>query len=289
MESNMTNEEIAAHLEEVADRLDMDPTANRYRVAAYREGASVVRRLDMPVAAMLREGGRKALEELPGIGEGLAASIEELAKTGELVLLERLREQAHPEQAFETLPGVGSVLAARIHAQLNAETLPELEEAANRGRLREVEGIGPKLERHILEALETRLRRRRTRVPEAEPSIEELLSVDREYREKAQKGGLPHIAPRRFNPRGEAWLPILQTRRGTRRYTALFSNTALAHKLGKTDDWVVLYYTLPRERERQGTVVTGHRGALKGRRIVRGREQECLRYYEETEVAPSRG
>jgi hypothetical protein len=56
--------------------------------------------------------------------------------------------------------------------------------------------------------------------------LTELLDVDREYREKAAAGTLRLIAPRRFNPTGEAWLPVLHTRRGQRRYTALFSNTA---------------------------------------------------------------
>ncbi len=55
---------------------------------------------------------------------------------------------------------------------------------------------------------------------------------------------------------------------------ALFSNTARAHELGRTGDWVVLFY------ERNGdsgqcTVVTETRGPLAGRRVVRGRESEC--------------
>jgi hypothetical protein len=39
------------------------------------------------------------------------------------------------------------------------------------------------------------------------PSVGELLDVDREYRDKAAVGQLPRIAPRRFNPSGESWLP----------------------------------------------------------------------------------
>jgi hypothetical protein len=81
------------------------------------------------------------------------------------------------------------------------------------------------------------------------------------------------IAPRRFNPAGVAWLPILHTTRGRRHYTALFSNTALAHRLARTNDWVVIYWDDGRG-ERQCTVVSGERGSSKGRRIVRGREAE---------------
>jgi len=111
------------------------------------------------------------------------------------------------------------------------------------------------------------------------PGVDEILDVDRQYRDEAQRGMLPMIAPRRFNPDHEAWLPVLHTRRGDRDYTALYSNTARAHELGRTHDWVVLYFDGHRGTERQCTVVTAVRGRLRGRRVVRGREEECQRYY----------
>ena len=104
----------------------------------------------------------------------------------------------------------------------------------------------------------------------------ELLDVDREYRSRAAE--LPRIAPRRLNPERKAWLPILHTDRGRRHYTALFSNTPLAHEIGRTGDWVGLYVdgTGP---ERQYTVVTETRGPLSGERVVRGRESACRECY----------
>ena len=98
------------------------------------------------------------------------------------------------------------------------------------------------------------------------------------------KDQLPKITPRRFNPKGEAWLPILHTQRGERHYTALYSNTARAHELGKVHDWVVLYFDSG-VRERQATVITSHLGSLAGKRIVRGRETECTDYYANTHAA----
>jgi hypothetical protein len=112
------------------------------------------------------------------------------------------------------------------------------------------------------------------------PSVAEILDVDREYRESAEHGSLKRIAPKRMNPGHEAWLPVLHTARGARRYTVLFSNTPRAHEHGKTRDWVVLYYREGGSSERQCTVITSERGALQGKRIVRGREAECARYYE---------
>ena len=80
------------------------------------------------------------------------------------------------------------------------------------------------------------------------------------------------IAPRRFNPKGEAWLPVLHTQRGDWHFTALFSNTARAHELGRVRDWVVIYGEDKAHGERQYTVVSATHGALAGRRVVRGRE-----------------
>jgi len=59
----------------------------------------------------------------------------------------------------------------------------------------------------------------------------------------------------------------------------LFSNTARAHDLGRTRDWVVVYFYDEHHREGQCTVVTETRGALIGKRVVRGREDECRVLY----------
>ncbi len=83
----------------------------------------------------------------------------------------------------------------------------------------------------------------------------------------------PWETPEPFNPTHIAWLPILHTRRGARHYTALYSNTARAHELGATNDWVVIY----RDDHRGGgqwTVVTAQHGARRGQRIVMGRDEE---------------
>jgi hypothetical protein len=112
-----------------------------------------------------------------------------------------------------------------------------------------------------------------------EPGVDLLLDVDREYREKATAGQLVKIAPKRFNPMGQTWLPVLHTLRGSWHFTALYSNTARAHQLGRVSDWVVIFFHKDSQAEGQRTVVTEARGEAAGRRIVRGREAECLRYY----------
>ena len=271
-----SNEEIAQILDEVGELLSAQ-SANPFRATAYKNGASVVRRLSVPLADTYVASGINALVELPASGASLARAIAEIVDTGHLALLERLRGQADPESLLATVPGIGVAFARRIHAALGVETLEELEMAAHDGRLAKVTGYGPKRIRSVVDALAGRLgrRSRRSRVGKDLPQIAELLDVDQEYRDAAARGALYRIAPRRFNPNHEAWLPILHTHRGDRHYTALFSNTARAHELGKTNDWVVIFGD-DGWGERQATVVTETQGPLAGRRVVRGREHECL-------------
>jgi len=266
----------AARRLEQAARILEEQDASLYRVRAYRTAAATVRDLDRPAIDILREGGRRALLELPGIGDRLAGTLEQLLLTGHIPHVEGLG--AKPEDLFGTVPGIGPEMARRIHETLHVETLEDLERAAHDGRLATVPGLGPKRLRGIREALAGRFRRAiGGPVPEV-PPVEELLAVDEMYRERAEHGLLTQIAPRRFNPKDEAWLPVLKTRQHGYRYRVLYSNTAAAHRAGKTHDWVVIYYEQAGARG-QCTVVTDERGAMAGLRVIRGREAECARYY----------
>jgi Holliday junction resolvasome RuvABC DNA-binding subunit len=283
-----TNIKVARRLEEVAQLLN-DQRANPYRVQAYQRGAETLRRLTEPVNQILRREGEEGLHKLPGVGESLARAIRTLVVTGRLPMLDRLRGESDSILLLASVPGIGKVLAARLHHDLGIDTLQQLEAAAHDGRLSEIAGIGKKRLVGIIDSLASRLERVRGSVPRLksqEPSVEELLDVDREYREKATAGQLRTIVPRRFNPTGEAWLPVLHTRRGRRHYMALFSNTARAHQMEKTRDWVILYYDSP-DGEQQCTVITSQRGPLFGKRIVRGREDECVEHYRRRETEPA--
>jgi hypothetical protein len=285
-----TNEEIADALERVADLLEAQD-ANPFRVRAYRNAAGTALAAAEPLAAVLERGGREELETLPGIGRTLATHISELVHTGRLGFLERLEGQVSPEDLFTTVPGIGEALAARIHRELGLETLEELELAAHDGRLAALPGFGERRVRGMRDALagilgrsaRRRARRLRPALPHeahageaARPSVQTILAVDEEYRRRAEAGELRTVAPRRFNPEGRAWLPVLHVEKEGFHFTALFSNTARAHELGKTREWVVIYWERDGDED-QCTVVSERSGALRGRRVVRGREDECAR------------
>ena len=272
------NSLVASRLDEVAQILEQQ-RANVFRVGAYRRAAAMLRGLQEPIDQIVKNEGLPGLEKLPGIGETLARFIHEMVITGRLPMLDRLRGDSDPITLLRTVPGIGRVLAEKLHDDLGIETLEELEIAAHDGRLEKIAGLGSKRIAGIRDSLATRLGRVRIQHAglRAEPPVSEILDVDAEYRRRSAREDLPKIAPRRFNPEHKRRLPILHTVRGERHYTALFSNTPRAHQLRKTSDWVVIFYD-GKGGERQCTVITSAFGPLAGRRIIRGRESECLKH-----------
>jgi DNA polymerase (family X) len=287
LRSSPSNAVLAAAFEETATLLEAQQ-ASPHRVRAWRAGASAIRASDRSMADIFRREGRAGLEAVEHVGHGLASVLIEMLRSGRSRLLERLRGETTPVDLFAELPGIGEDLAERIHHELGIETLEDLEVAAHDGRLARLEGFGPKRVRAVQDVLAARLSRsvRHPSLAQAlprgaadAPSVATLLALDARYREEAAADRLKRIAPSRFNPGRVAWLPILHDERDGWTFTALFSNSALAHQLGRTHDWVLIYF------ERHGvegrcTVVTETRGPLEHRRVVRGREAECRRHYD---------
>ena len=284
---NDWNHWIAARLRYVADLLEQQG-ANPFRTGAYRRAADTLDTMQHSAKDILAREGVEGLIKLPHIGKSIASAIVEMIQTGRWLQLERLRGSIDPVKLFRTIPGIGPKLAADIASHLHVETLEDLEVAAYDGRLNEVPGIGSRRVTAIRQALASLLQRRRigmTTQATSLPHIGELLDVDREYREKSEARQLPMIQPRRFASDKGASLPILHTQRGDWHFTTLYSNTPRAHELGRTRDWVVIYYHSHSEPEAQCTVVTEHFGPLRGMRVVRGREEESGRFHAHASTA----
>lgn len=283
----------------VADRLDEIATllteqrADEFRVRSYRRAADTVRQLKEPLHETLERGGVEGLIALPTIGASIASLIEQQLRLGRMPLLDRLRGEVSAEHFFTTLPGIGPKLSHKLHDYLHVETLPELYIAAREGRLDQVPGIGHKRAIAIRETLAQRIKK----TSEANPAsiqmncsvpVDDILAIDKEYRRQASEDRLPKIAPRKFNPGNVAWLPILHTELNGGHYTALFSNSARAHDLNTTSDWVVIYCDDLGTNGRW-TVITSQFGDLLGYRIVRGREDECRAYYKRLQPVEQAG
>jgi len=276
------NQDIADKLLEIATLLE-EQGANPYRVSAYRNAASVIIHLPQQVSEIVAHEGFQGLVALPGIGEGIARSIYEYVALGHMTRLESLKGGHDPVALFESIPGIGSKLAHRIIEYLHIDSLEALEVAAHNQRLEKIPGFTSKKVAMVQAWLAQVLGRQRPRAlphePFTEPSVQLILQVDQQYRQKASAAQLPMIAPKRFNPEGKAWLPVMHVSKQGWHFTALFSNTARAHQLNRTQDWVVIYFYDDQQHESQHTVVTETHGALTGQRVVRGRETECREYY----------
>ena len=278
------NHEIAEKLRDIASLLEAQH-ANPFRSRAYHNAASTLEHLTQDVRQLTQAEGIKGLTDLPAIGAGIARSIYEYIATGRMSRLEQLQGQSDPVSLFRGIPTIGREMAQRIHDSLHVDTFEALENAVHKGQLDKVDGLGSKRKQAIEAWLLKHLGERKqqlaaNRQTGNEPGIDLLLKVDIEYRSKADAGKLPLISPRRFNPDNRAWLPILHTSHEGWHFTALFSNTERAHKLDTVFDWVVIFFYDDHHQEGQHTVVTETHGPLLGKRVVRGRENECKEHYQ---------
>jgi len=276
------NEEVVSNLREIADLLEKQK-ANHFRVNAYRRAARTIESLTKSLNEIVKKQGIAGLTTLHGIGEGIARSIYEYVTTGKMTRLNTLRGENDPISLFKQIPGIGPALAKEIHEQLHIDTLETLELATHNGRLDSLPNIGKSRVESIQVWLESVLGKRKyqplSTKPIQEPPVSMLLEIDHRYRKRSERNKLPKIAPKRFNPIGKAWLPILHSSRGEWHFTAMYSNTHRAHQLGHTHDWVVIYYYDNHHHEGQNTVVTETHGILINKRVVRGRELDCNEYY----------
>jgi DNA polymerase (family 10) len=148
----MTNQEISAAFEQIADILEFQG-ANAFRVRAYRNAARVLHDLSEPCERIVNDPERK-LTDLTGVGADLAEKITTLVHTGSLPMLEELKAQV-PESVLMLMrvPGLGPKKAAKLYKELGVKTLAELRVACEGHRVQELEGFGAKTEAAILSGM----------------------------------------------------------------------------------------------------------------------------------------
>ena len=147
----MTNAEIAAAFDELAVLYELDG-AVRYRVLAYSNAARAIRESPVSVAELARAGKATGL---PGVGKTLEEKILTLLETGDIPSAERLRAKFPPTLIEVTrVPHLGAKTARRLYDELDVCSLEDLRAAAEAQRIRELKGLGPKVEENILASLE---------------------------------------------------------------------------------------------------------------------------------------
>jgi len=172
----VTNKELADTFALVGDLLEIKGEVI-YKTLAYRKAAESLSGLGRDVNDIWKQGGQKALMEIPGVGKAIAEKIDELLQTGQLGYLERLKAEVPPELAtLLQIPDLGPKKVGLFHRELGVLSIEQLKEAARAGKLRDLPGMGEKSETKILAGIES-LSRRSGRLPLGEvlPFAQELL------------------------------------------------------------------------------------------------------------------
>jgi DNA polymerase (family 10) len=147
----VTNAEIAAALDELAVLYQLDG-ADRYRVLAYVNSARTIKSEGRSVEEMAREG---TVTDLPGVGKTLEEKILALIDTGEIPAATKLKEKIPPGLIeINRIPGLGPKTVRRLHDELGVDGPDDLRKAAEAGKVRELKGLGPKVEEKILAGLD---------------------------------------------------------------------------------------------------------------------------------------
>ena len=163
----------SAMFDQAAELLEIQGE-NPFRVRAYRRAARVVEALPQSVRSMLSTGAD--LSELPGIGEDLAGKIAGIVNTGHFPLLDSLKKKL-PGQLGDiaALPGLGPKRVRLLYDKLKVRTLDDLRRVLKAGRLRELRGFGPTIEKKISGALEKPPAGRRFKLSVAEAEAEAVV------------------------------------------------------------------------------------------------------------------
>jgi DNA polymerase (family X) len=147
----MTNAEIAAALDELGVLYELDG-AVKYRVLAYSAAAKAIRESPVSVAELAAEG---RATEIPGVGRTLAEKIDALLATGEIPAAVKLKAKFPPTLIEVTrVPGLGAKTAKRLFDELGVASMEDLKVAAEGEKIRDVKGLGPKVEENVLASLE---------------------------------------------------------------------------------------------------------------------------------------
>jgi DNA polymerase (family 10) len=176
----MKNREVVDLFSRVADMLAIRGD-QIHRILAYRKAAESIEALGRDINVVYAEG---KLTDIPGIGDTLAAKIEEMLTTGHLSFYDKLAREIPPSLVdLLRVEGLGPKRVKQVYETLNITTLEELTVAAREGKLRDLPGMGAKSEAKILAGIEALARHGDTRVslglawPIAQAMLDELAQV----------------------------------------------------------------------------------------------------------------
>lgn len=145
----MKNKEVADKLYEIADFLEMQEVD--YKPRAYRRAAREIESLSENIGDIYERG---ELQEIEGVGENIAKKIADFLETGEMDYYQKLKGELPVDiEAMTAVEGLGPKSVKKLYDELNITNLEELEEAAEKGKIQEIEGFGEKTQQKILDTI----------------------------------------------------------------------------------------------------------------------------------------
>ena len=179
----MLNLDMARIFDEIADILELKGE-NPFRIRAYRRAARTIETLTQDLKVIAERGGVDELRKIPGVGEGIAKKIVEIAETGDCEKHRELkREVSTGLLELLAIPRLGPKTITKVHQELGINSIEELEEAAKAHKLAGLPGLGAKAEENILKGIE-QYRGYKGRallsnaLPYAESIVKELKKLD---------------------------------------------------------------------------------------------------------------
>ncbi|MFO7615401.1 MAG: DNA polymerase/3'-5' exonuclease PolX [Bacteroidales bacterium] len=171
------NKKIADIFNEIADLLDIKG-ANEFRVRSYREAARTISGISEDIIQLADD--EKEIMSLPGIGKRMAQKIKEIAKTGKLSQLEKLKSKI-PEPLIEimNLEQMGPRRTKILYDNLHIASLSDLKKALDDGEVEKLEGFGEKSVENLLKEIEEYEKENgkgRFKIAEAEEISKPLIS-----------------------------------------------------------------------------------------------------------------
>ena len=148
----MENREIAHLLSETADLMEI-AGEDSFRIRSYRNAASVIESYPEPVAAILKDPEKK-VTDIPGIGKGIAAVLQEIEERGSFERRDQMLE-LYPPTALELLKiqGLGPKSIRTLWEHFRVSTIDGLERICQEHKLRELPRMGAKLEEKVLRSI----------------------------------------------------------------------------------------------------------------------------------------
>ncbi|MFQ5927633.1 MAG: DNA polymerase/3'-5' exonuclease PolX, partial [Terriglobia bacterium] len=181
----MENHEVARILRETANLLEVDGAdIGRYR--SYERAAQTIENLSERVEERARAG---TLTELAGIGDRMAAHIQDILKTGKYGHHRKLlKKYPHTILDLLTLPSLGPKKTALLWKKFKAGTVEEVEKLARAAKLRALAGFGEKTEQNILKGIEMYKRQAgRFHLDDADRAARDLLAYIEALGKSVQK------------------------------------------------------------------------------------------------------